>query len=297
MNDISEFVTIHDATLTTPARRMAKRFKKRHEVALSATKGNASVVGATEASSVKNQVLTQGIDMKDSKATGAEALSFNSIRFDALERAGRVWLKAVEIGRALGYVDDKAVQRIYARHAEEFSQEMTGVVKLTTPSGKQGSRVFSLRGAHLLAMFARTSVAKAFRKWVLDVLDREVERQAQGQAGAVTLIPGHDQAFRQLVISTRRKMVATLADFEKKMAEWEIVDEQERGLLPEAQMREITTRLDRLSSLFHPASAQFVDAIGIGRALRGLHPKLSMQEPGWVQVIPRIGQSTLGIAA
>lgn len=35
-------------------------------------------------------------------------------------------------------------------------------------------RVFSLRGAHLLAMFARTTVAKEFRRWVLDILDREV---------------------------------------------------------------------------------------------------------------------------
>ena len=38
------------------------------------------------------------------------------------------------------------------------------------------TRVFSLRGAHLLAMFARTPVAKEFRKWVLDILDREVEQ-------------------------------------------------------------------------------------------------------------------------
>lgn len=32
-------------------------------------------------------------------------------------------------------------------------------------------RIFSLRGAHLVAMFARTPKAKAFRRWVLDVLD------------------------------------------------------------------------------------------------------------------------------
>ncbi len=45
---------------------------------------------------------------------------------------------------------------------------------MTTPSGKQDSRVFSLRGAHLIAMFARTPKAKEFRRWVLDILDREV---------------------------------------------------------------------------------------------------------------------------
>ncbi|VFS25202.1 Uncharacterised protein [Enterobacter cancerogenus] len=38
----------------------------------------------------------------------------------------------------------------------------------------QETRVFSLRGAHLIAMFARTPVAKEFRRWVLDIMDREV---------------------------------------------------------------------------------------------------------------------------
>lgn len=38
------------------------------------------------------------------------------------------------------------------------------------------TRIFSLRGCHLLAMFARTPVAKAFRKWVLDVIERYGDR-------------------------------------------------------------------------------------------------------------------------
>ncbi|HBU2362065.1 TPA: hypothetical protein MCT83_005587 [Klebsiella pneumoniae] len=91
-----------------------------------------------------------------------------------MEMGGQVWLTATEVGEALEYADDKAVQRIYSRHADEFTAQMTGVVKLTTPSGKQESRVFSLRGAHLVAMFARTPKAKEFRRWVLDILDREV---------------------------------------------------------------------------------------------------------------------------
>src|SRR5690606_26085950 len=37
----------------------------------------------------------------------------------------------------------------------------------------------SLRGCHLLAMFARTDIAKQFRKWVLDVLDKEVGAPVQ----------------------------------------------------------------------------------------------------------------------
>lgn len=100
-------------------------------------------------------------------------LNFHGIMLTPVAELPEIWLTSSQIGYALEYADDKAVQRIYSRHADEFTDQMTRVVKLTTPSGKQDSRVFSLRGAHLLAMFSRTHVAKEFRRWVLDILDRE----------------------------------------------------------------------------------------------------------------------------
>ncbi|QMM94962.1 Bro-N domain-containing protein [Citrobacter freundii] len=102
-------------------------------------------------------------------------LNFQGIHLQPVENIDGTWLTASQIGYALQYADDKAVQRIYSRHVDEFTVQMTGVVKVTTPSGMQEARVFSLRGAHLIAMFARTPVAKEFRRWVLDILDREVE--------------------------------------------------------------------------------------------------------------------------
>ncbi|EPT2515949.1 P22AR C-terminal domain-containing protein [Klebsiella pneumoniae] len=110
----------------------------------------------------------------DMNSVQNKELTFHNTNFAYMEMGGQVWLTAAEVGQALEYADDKAVQRIYSRHADEFTAQMTGVVKLTTPSGKQESRVFSLRGAHLVAMFARTPKAKEFRRWVLDILDREV---------------------------------------------------------------------------------------------------------------------------
>lgn len=101
-------------------------------------------------------------------------LNFHGIQLQPVANLDGVWLTASQIGFALQYADDKAVQRIYSRHAEEFTEQMTGVVKVTTPYGEQMTRAFSLRGAHLIAMFARTAVAKEFRRWVLDILDREV---------------------------------------------------------------------------------------------------------------------------
>lgn len=101
-------------------------------------------------------------------------LNFHGISLLPVPDINGIWLTANQIGYALQYADDKAVQRIYARHRDEFSEKMSMMVKLTTPSGKQDARVFSLRGAHLIAMFARTPVAKEFRRWLLDILDREV---------------------------------------------------------------------------------------------------------------------------
>lgn len=59
-------------------------------------------------------------------------------------------------------------------------------------------------------------------------------------------------------------------------------------LLPAAQAKEITDRLRRLSLLFHPFSEQFVDVLGIDRALRGLHPRAGLPEAGYLQALPRI---------
>ncbi|EIX9215888.1 TPA: hypothetical protein PIN45_001683 [Klebsiella pneumoniae] len=134
------------------------------------SKNSEAPLAATFGASIENN-REGNIDMN---SVQNKELSFHNTNFSYMEMGGQVWLTAAEVGQALEYADDKAVQRIYSRHADEFTAQMTGVVKLTTPSGKQEARVFSLRGAHLVAMFARTPKAKEFRRWVLDILDREV---------------------------------------------------------------------------------------------------------------------------
>lgn len=109
-----------------------------------------------------------------------QALTFHTTQFDIVDRNGQPWLRSPQIAGALGYADASSINRIYARNADEFTDQMTGSVKLTDPNGiLQETRIFSLRGAHLLAMFARTSVAKEFRRWVLDVLEGKVELYSQ----------------------------------------------------------------------------------------------------------------------
>ncbi|EKO3973986.1 hypothetical protein FNO25_001973 [Vibrio fluvialis] len=106
------------------------------------------------------------------------ALTFQNTHFDVIEQSNQIWLTAAQIGRALGYAREDSVSRIYDRNQDEFSNAMTETVKLTVSGNYQKTvRIFSLRGAHLIAMFARTSIAKQFRKWVLDILDQETKTQ------------------------------------------------------------------------------------------------------------------------
>lgn len=106
-------------------------------------------------------------------------LTFEDVSLSTITEDGEVWVRGAEIGEALGYVNGRQeIHKIYTRNADEFTDSMTRTMRLPdlrTQIGYAGQmrevRMFSLRGAHLLAMFARTEKAKAFRRWVLDILD------------------------------------------------------------------------------------------------------------------------------
>lgn len=107
----------------------------------------------------------------------SQSLTFNGVVLMPLSLDGQLWFRSSELARALGYKDENSVRRIYERNADEFTDDMTQVIEiLDTVNLTVRVRIFSLRGCHLLAMFAQTPVAKVFRKWVLDVLDRFGER-------------------------------------------------------------------------------------------------------------------------
>lgn len=105
------------------------------------------------------------------------ALTFHETTFNIAEYDQQIWITSREIGQALGYAREDAVNKIYERNSDEFSNYMSRNVKMTLQGQLREVRVFSLRGAHLIAMFARTPVAKEFRKWVLDILDKEILQQ------------------------------------------------------------------------------------------------------------------------
>ncbi|MDD3450243.1 MAG: BRO family protein [Gammaproteobacteria bacterium] len=123
-----------------------------------------------------------------------ETLAFGETPLTLIDRQGEPWLTAEDLGRALGYSPvvkggtklgypsehstigsvSHHIKKIFDRHADEFTDQMTALVDMETPGGRQKVRIFSPRGCHLIAMFSRTERAKAFRRWVLDVLERHI---------------------------------------------------------------------------------------------------------------------------
>lgn len=116
--------------------------------------------------------------INDMNSVAKTDLTFQNFTFNPVTENGQVWLTSAELAKAIGYKKTDAISQIYSRNADEFTNAMTTTLKMSVVR-KTGTvdmvvRLFSLRGAHLIAMFASTPVAKQFRKWVLDILDREV---------------------------------------------------------------------------------------------------------------------------
>ena len=110
-------------------------------------------------------------------------LAFENTTFEIVDQNGQPWLRATDVANALGYSRSDKVGRLYSRNADEFTPAMTAIIEAPT-SGLSGNlvtetRIFSLRGAHLLAMFARTEKAKAFRVWLLDLIEAQARNMSQ----------------------------------------------------------------------------------------------------------------------
>ena len=98
---------------------------------------------------------------------------FHGQTLEIIEHQGRPWLTAEQAGIALGFKHPRrAVNKIYERHADEFGAEDSCGTKLVLQGDTQARqyRLFSQTGCILLAFFANTPTAKAFRQWAKEVL-------------------------------------------------------------------------------------------------------------------------------
>ncbi|EHL5406172.1 hypothetical protein KD288_002394 [Salmonella enterica] len=110
--------------------------------------------------------------------------TFHDYTLKAHSIDGQTWFESADVAKALGYAHVRSITGLYANYTKEFSEGMTLIIDSTT-NGINNSlrkikvRLFSLRGVHLIAMLSRTPVAEDFRKWVLDLIEREEARQKQ----------------------------------------------------------------------------------------------------------------------
>lgn len=146
-----------------------------------------------------------------------QALTFNDITLTPIPHQNSLWIRAAELARALGYSDTRKVTHLYERNADEFTPEMTQLIEIsdvpemgTLENLKYKARIFSLRGCHLVAMFARTPVAKAFRKWVLDVLEKYAAEQT-----ALSAAPGLDASLPLSTTEDRKPLRALVGSWAK----------------------------------------------------------------------------------
>ncbi|UOO93384.1 BRO-N domain-containing protein [Vitreoscilla stercoraria] len=109
------------------------------------------------------------------------ALSFNQVSLNRVSHTdNQIWITSAELAKALGYKAVDSVTKIFNRNSDEFTEQMSTTVNLTVVR-KTGSvvmpvRIFSLRGCYAIAFFAKTEVAKQFRKWVLDLIETEAQK-------------------------------------------------------------------------------------------------------------------------
>lgn len=100
-------------------------------------------------------------------------VTFQGAALDIIDLHGQRWLRGPQIAGALGFANAKHISTLFKRHKSEFTPDMTSVVELPTAGGRQMVRIFSPRGAALIAMLAKTERAAAFRAWVLDTLETQ----------------------------------------------------------------------------------------------------------------------------
>lgn len=133
------------------------------------------------------------------------ALIFNEFIFTPVTHQNSLWIRSSELAKALGYSDDRKVGVLYARHKDEFSNNMSVVLNLSTTDVPAMNRIFSLRGCHLVAMLARTPIAKAFRRWVLDVIEQYGDRVPVAEPVTLNdeLISAAERAELKLIVDAK----------------------------------------------------------------------------------------------
>ena len=170
-----------------------------------------------------------------------DSVRFQDSEITIIDYDGKAWLTGAQIGHALGYRDTRKVSHLFQRNCDEFTDDMTTVIK----QGRTHVRIFSAHGAHLIAMFARTERAKAFRRWVLDVLEGKVplpgrpnrlavleQTLSKTQQALLKARPRWVKHRRYAAMGLSQREIARLLRISRRSVQEEAVQLRELGLFP-----------------------------------------------------------------
>ncbi len=130
-------------------------------------------------------------------------LTFLDTELKIIDRDGVPWITGPDIARALGCARPDVVANLYRRNKDEFTDQMAQHITVMGRGqiAPTKHRIFSPRGAQLIAMLAKTDRAKAFRRWVLDVLEAQAAPAAPASPSSPDVAALPDlTALRQQVV-------------------------------------------------------------------------------------------------
>ena len=114
------------------------------------------------------------------RPTQTHLADFHGYPIEIIDHNNQSWLTGEQVGKALGMKNARAnIRQIHKRHADEFNESMTCEIDIISQGQRRNTRIFSPRGAWMLGMWSQTEKAKLFRRWVLDVLEKEASQPPQ----------------------------------------------------------------------------------------------------------------------
>ena len=240
----------------------------------------------------------------------SHSLCFNDFTFSPITRGNQPWIRATELARALGYGRENQVSRLYRNNADEFTPDMTQLVEITAQpqNGAEGrARIFSLRGCHLLAMFARTPVAKAFRKWVLDVIEQYGDRVPVEQPVTLNdeLISAAERAELKLIVDATLSTYPAAVQGKARAEIWAKFNRHFRiaeykqlpaRLMPEAREFLLSVRVRAINAIPTAESALPAPALPVASSLyRDRVRELERLEQDWMELAVLIRDRAYGL--
>lgn len=244
-----------------------------------------------------------------------QPLCFNDFTFSPVTRDSQPWFKSSEIARALGYKREDKVTQIYQRNADEFTEGMTQLVEISTEPqnevlgnfGTGRARIFSLRGCHLLAMFARTPVAKAFRKWVLDVIEQYGDRVLAAEPVTLNdeLISASERAELKLIVDAKLSTYPAAVQGKARAEIWAKHNRHFRiaeysqlpaRLMPEAREFLLSVRVRAINAIPTAESAIPYPSLPVASSLyRDRVRELERLEQDWMELAVLIRDRAYGL--